>query len=88
MNKWFDGELLSGYEDSSKHWQLMEKDNQIAILEKALELAVLDICVGRECNVCPYDNICDSWQGLHKEKAKDYFINKAKEELENGEFKS
>lgn len=53
--------------------------HRLAIAEKALELAITDICVGRECNVCPYDNICDSWQGLHKEKAKDYFINKAKE---------
>ena len=79
MNKWFDGELLTGYENSSKHWQLMEKDNQIAILEKALEMAVNELedakDMLRECGKNDWANTLNT--------SADYFKTKAKEMIKS-----
>ena len=57
------------------------KDEEITVLKKALELAQETICMNKaDCDYCSLYDICDSWTGLPE----NYFLNKAKEMLENG----
>lgn len=73
---------LYDYVDDVKK-RLEDKDQQIKILQKALELFCKDAgCVG-----CPLDSkSCDSWRGVEQGCSKailDYYMTKAKEMVEN-----
>ena len=62
---------------------LIDTDRTAKEYKKAYEILRHDVCMGRECVVCPYDEFCESWAGLEE----DYFLKRAKEELNNGERK-
>lgn len=74
-------------------WKI--KDEQIKLLEKALELACKNSCFESTCDYCEYKKYlstecgcpayCENEVGFETKQAVNHFKNKAKEIIDNGE---